>query len=156
MTEQVPPLGCITALQVNSEAGRLRQAILHHPGKEIELMTPSNHDALLFEDILFLEQACEEHNRFKEVLKKLGVQVLLLEDLLAQALPVDPGDEIARIFGRARWPAGDVHVDRAGGGVHVIVHHGPLRLVTEGAQHAPTALRERNRSARVGGGAVGI
>jgi arginine deiminase len=84
-------LNTITRLHVRSETGRLRQVVLHRPGREIELMSPCNHDALLFDDILLLDRAQAEHDVFANVLKHLGVQVLSFETLLAETLPIERG-----------------------------------------------------------------
>ncbi len=78
-------------LQIYSETGRLRSVMLHAPGREIEVMAPSNHEALLFDDILQLDEAKWEHLMFRQLLEALGVQVLLVEDLLAQYLPTERG-----------------------------------------------------------------
>ncbi len=89
---------CVTgALGVNSEVGKLRTVILHRPGLELERLTPSNNEALLFDGLPWVARAQEEHDAFAEVLRSRGVEVLLLGDLLAEAL--DSG--AARIQGIA-------------------------------------------------------
>ncbi|HOB50624.1 MAG TPA: arginine deiminase family protein, partial [Mycobacterium sp.] len=85
------------ALGVNSEVGKLRTVILHRPGLELERLTPSNNEALLFDGLPWVARAQEEHDAFAEVLRSRGVEVLLLGDLLAEAL--DSG--AARIQGIA-------------------------------------------------------
>lgn len=85
------------ALGVNSEVGRLRTVILHRPGLELKRLTPSNNDALLFDGLPWVARAQEEHDAFAEVLRSRGVKVLLLGDLLAEAL----GSGAARIQGIA-------------------------------------------------------
>lgn len=71
---------------VGSEVGRLKQVLLHRPGKEMLRLTPSNKDDLLFDDVLWLERAQHEHDVFAETLRSRGVEVLYLADLLAEAL----------------------------------------------------------------------
>lgn len=71
---------------VSSEIGRLRKVILHRPGLEIARLTPQNHSALLFDDILWTERAGEEHDRFADILRSRGVEVLYLRDLLGETL----------------------------------------------------------------------
>ena len=73
---------------VDSEIGRLRQVILHRPGNEMLRLTPQNKDHLLFDDVLWLERAQEEHDQFARVLTDRGIEVLYLSDLLAQTLEV--------------------------------------------------------------------
>ena len=74
------------ALAVESEIGRLEQVILHRPGDEMKRLTPQNKDDLLFDDILWLAEAQEEHDKFANVLRSRGVEVLYMQDLLAQSL----------------------------------------------------------------------
>lgn len=71
---------------VTSEIGRLRTVLLHRPGIELARLTPDNKDALLFDDILWLERAQEEHDRFAELLADQGVEVLYVRDLLGETL----------------------------------------------------------------------
>jgi arginine deiminase len=76
----------IERLDVHSEIGRLRQVILHTPKREIERMTPANAETLLFDDILFLEEAQQEHSIFAKTLATLGIDVFDAESLLTEAL----------------------------------------------------------------------
>jgi arginine deiminase len=71
---------------VDSEAGVLRQVILHEPGLEMQRLTPSNKDGLLFDDVLWVPQAREEHQTFQRTLREQGVTVHLLKDLLTDTL----------------------------------------------------------------------
>lgn len=72
--------------QVLSEVGKLKQVLLHRPGREMDRLTPSNMDQLLYDDLLWLKQAQREHDQFAQLLRDSGVQVLLLQDLLAETL----------------------------------------------------------------------
>ena len=74
------------AIHVFSEIGRLKQVMLHRPGRELENLVPDHLNRLLFDDIPFLEQARAEHDRFAEVLRQNDVEVLYLEDLAAESL----------------------------------------------------------------------
>ena len=71
---------------VSSEIGRLRTVLVHRPGIEIARITPENRAALLFDDLLWLERAQEEHDRFVKILMSRGAQVLYFRDLLGQTL----------------------------------------------------------------------
>lgn len=75
-----------SALGVNSEVGTLRVAILHRPGAELQRLTPRNNDALLFDGLPWVAKAQEEHDAFADLLRSRGVEVLLLSDLLTEAL----------------------------------------------------------------------
>ncbi|MFH8568063.1 arginine deiminase [Streptomyces sp. NPDC017993] len=74
--------------QVDSEAGRLRRVILHRPDLELKRLTPSNKDALLFDDVLWVRRARAEHDGFADVLRDRGVEVHLFGDLLAESLEI--------------------------------------------------------------------
>ncbi|MGM0384521.1 MAG: arginine deiminase [Actinomycetota bacterium] len=73
---------------VDSEVGKLHQVILHRPGAEMTRLTPSNKDALLFDDVLWLKEAQREHDAFAEVLRGEGAEVLFFSDLLAETLEI--------------------------------------------------------------------
>ncbi|MFG1930783.1 arginine deiminase [Mycobacterium sp. NPDC048908] len=73
-------LGC------DSEVGTLRAVILHRPGTELQRLTPRNNDALLFDGLPWVSKAQEEHDAFTAVLESRAVEVLLLADLLTEAL----------------------------------------------------------------------
>lgn len=68
--------------RVDSEVGPLRQVLLHRPGLELKRLTPGNKDRLLFDDVLWVTRAQEEHDRFAQVLRDRGVLVHLFGELL--------------------------------------------------------------------------
>jgi arginine deiminase len=74
------------ALGVNSEVGTLRVVILHRPGAELQRLTPRNNDRLLFDGLPWVARAQQEHDAFADLLRSRGVEVLLLSDLLTEAL----------------------------------------------------------------------
>ena len=76
-------------LRVDSEIGRLRRVLVHRPGREIDWMVPSMMGSLLFDDILDGDEAREEHDDFRGVLRAAGVEVLDAQDLLADVLGQD-------------------------------------------------------------------
>ncbi|MBF6045507.1 arginine deiminase [Streptomyces sp. NRRL B-1677] len=85
---------------VDSEAGRLRRVILHRPGLELKRLTPSNKDALLFDDVLWVRRARAEHDGFADVLRERGVEVHFFQDLLEESLTVPEARELVldRVF----------------------------------------------------------
>ncbi|SRX83758.1 arginine deiminase [Rhodococcus jostii RHA1] [Mycolicibacterium parafortuitum] len=60
--------------------------ILHRPGPELQRLTPRNNDTLLFDGLPWVARAQQEHDAFAELLRSRGVEVLLLGDLLTEAL----------------------------------------------------------------------
>jgi arginine deiminase len=75
-----------TVLGSNSEVGTLRVVILHRPGAELQRLTPRNNDKLLFDGLPWVSRAQEEHDAFADLLRSRGVEVLLMSDLLTEAL----------------------------------------------------------------------
>ena len=69
-----------------SEIGKLNKVLLHRPGLELEALTPSPMERLLFDDIPFLKVAQQEHDRFAEVLRENGVEVVYYVEETAKAL----------------------------------------------------------------------
>lgn len=74
------------AVNIFSEIGKLKQVIVHRPGRELENLVPDYLDRLLFDDIPFLEAAQKEHDEFAKILEDNGVEVLYLERLVTEAL----------------------------------------------------------------------
>ncbi|EGQ1788009.1 arginine deiminase [Staphylococcus pseudintermedius] len=73
-------------IQVNSEIGTLKTVLLKRPGKELENLVPDHLSGLLFDDIPYLKVAQEEHDKFAQVLRDEGVEVVYLEQLAAEAI----------------------------------------------------------------------
>ena len=72
-----------------SEIGKLNKVLLHRPGEELEALTPSTLERLLFDDIPYLKIAQEEHDQFAKVLRENGVEVVYYVDEVAKAI-ADP------------------------------------------------------------------
>ena len=77
-------------IHVTSEIGKLRKVLLHRPGNELLNLTPDTLEELLFDDIPFLPDAQKEHDAFAEALKSHGVEVVYLEDLMAEVIALSP------------------------------------------------------------------
>ncbi|RZQ65906.1 arginine deiminase [Amycolatopsis suaedae] len=92
-----------TALGVHSEVGRLRQVVLHRPDLELLRLTPTNKDELLFDDVLWVRRARQEHDVFADTLRERGVRVHLFGELLAETLKDDAARDwlLDRTFGTA-------------------------------------------------------
>src|SRR5690554_2955080 len=76
-------------IHVNTEIGKLKKVMLHRPGKELENIKPEWLERLLFDDIPWLEYAQKEHDEFAQVFRNNGVEVVYLEDLIAETLDQD-------------------------------------------------------------------
>jgi arginine deiminase len=60
--------------------------MVHRPDLSLQRLTPTNHDELLFDDVLWVERAQYEHDQFVAKMRDRGVEVFLLSELLAGAL----------------------------------------------------------------------
>ena len=98
--------------RVDSETGRLREVIVHRPDLELRRLTPANKEELLFDELVWVGKAQEEHDAFVETLVDEGVRVRHLHDLLATTVG-QPGARATAIAGVATVDACGVElVDR--------------------------------------------
>ena len=96
-------------IHVTSEIGPLRRVLLQRPGRELEHLSPETMEQLLFDDIPFLHRAQQEHDRFAELLRENGAEVVYLDALTAEVLAREPSlrepfvqDVIEKAGGSAR------------------------------------------------------
>lgn len=78
------------AYGVHSEVGRLRKVLVCSPGLAHRRLTPTNADDLLFDDVMWVENAQRDHAAFVGELRARGVDVVELHDVLAGTMAV-PG-----------------------------------------------------------------
>ena len=76
-------------IHVTSEIGKLKRVLLHRPGNELLNLTPDTLSQLLFDDIPFLPDAQKEHDAFAKALRDNGVEVVYLEDLMADVISLN-------------------------------------------------------------------
>ncbi|MER5649157.1 arginine deiminase [Streptosporangium sp. NPDC002524] len=76
------------AFHVDSEVGRLHQVLLHRPELALKRLTPSNKDDFLFDDVLWVQRAVEEHEEWQKLLVDQGVTVYMLSDLLRETVEI--------------------------------------------------------------------
>ncbi|GAB4181072.1 MAG: arginine deiminase family protein [Wenzhouxiangellaceae bacterium] len=72
-------------IDVTSEIGQLNAVMIHRPGAEIENMTPATAAEVLYDDIITLPLALEEHRQLAGVLNRVA-RVVEFQDLLADVL----------------------------------------------------------------------
>ena len=83
-------------INVKSEIAPLKKVLLHRPGAELLNLTPDTLSRLLFDDIPYLVDAQREHDEFAGILRDNGIEVVYLEDLMAEVLQLS--DEILEKF----------------------------------------------------------
>lgn len=85
----------LPAPRITSEIAPLREVIVHRPGLELDRLTPSNVDDLLFDDVMWASKARTEHDAFVEQLVERDIVVHHFRELLAQALDTPDGRNFA-------------------------------------------------------------
>jgi arginine deiminase len=73
---------------VHSEVGRLRKVLVCSPGLAHRRLTPTNSDELLFDDVLWVENAQRDHADFVNKMTSRGVEVVELHALLTETLAI--------------------------------------------------------------------
>ncbi|NOC43906.1 MULTISPECIES: arginine deiminase [unclassified Ruegeria] len=81
-------------LGVHSEIGKLNKVIVSRPSLAHDRLTPRNCEELLFDDVIWVEQARKDHAEFCSLMRERGVEVYDIQDLLAEVLT----DSSARSF----------------------------------------------------------
>ena len=75
-----------TALGTHSEVGKLHTVMVHRPDLAHERLSPTNAHDLLFDDVIWVRRARQEHDAFVDLMRERGVEVLLVHELLAETL----------------------------------------------------------------------
>jgi len=74
------------ALGVHSEVGKLRTVMVCRPGLAHQRLTPGNAADLLFDDVLWVQEAQKDHYDFVLKMRERGTEVVDLHEMLAEAL----------------------------------------------------------------------
>ena len=73
---------------VHSEVGKLHKVMVCAPGKAHERLTPSNNDDLLFDDVMWVENAKRDHFDFILKMRQRGIEVLEMHNMLAETVAI--------------------------------------------------------------------
>lgn len=77
-----------SSLGVHSEVGKLRKVLVCSPGLAHSRLTPNNCDDLLFDDVLWVEQAKRDHADFVLKMRDRGIEVLEKHEMLTETLNI--------------------------------------------------------------------
>lgn len=69
-----------------SEVGKLRMVMVHRPDLSLQRLTPDNREALLFDDVLWVKKARQEHDAFVDTMRERGIIVLDFGTMLGEVL----------------------------------------------------------------------
>src|SRR5262245_30840399 len=78
----------MATLGVHSEVGKLHTVMVCRPGLAHQRLTPGNCKDLLFDDVLWVQEAQKDHYDFVLKMQQRGVEVVDLHDLLAETLEI--------------------------------------------------------------------
>jgi arginine deiminase len=73
---------------VHSEVGQLRKVMVCAPGRAHHRLTPSNCDALLFDDVMWVDVAKRDHFDFVQKMRDRGVEVVEMHNLLTEVVAI--------------------------------------------------------------------
>lgn len=79
----------MSKISVKSEIGLLKKVVIHTPGRELELMTPETAQEVLYDDILNLQNARNQHAQLSGILAKVAMPIevsKLLVDILKDSM----------------------------------------------------------------------
>ena len=71
---------------VHSEVGKLRTVLVCRPGLAHNRLTPGNCKDLLFDDVIWVQEARKDHYDFVLKMQERGVEVLEFHDVLAETM----------------------------------------------------------------------
>ena len=78
----------VSSYGVHSEVGKLRKVMVCAPGRAHQRLTPTNCDALLFDDVLWVDNAKRDHFDFIQKMRDRGVDVVEMHNLLAETVAI--------------------------------------------------------------------
>jgi arginine deiminase len=85
MTDDTPAYG------VHSEIGTLRKVLVCAPGLAHKRLTPTNCHDLLFDDVMWVQNAQRDHFDFMAKMRDHGIEVVELHNLLAETMDIPEG-----------------------------------------------------------------
>jgi arginine deiminase len=85
----MPESNPAASYSVDSEVGTLREVLVCAPGLAHDRLTPSNSDSLLFDDVLWVQNAKRDHFDFMTKMRDRGVEVVELHNVLAATMAKD-------------------------------------------------------------------
>jgi arginine deiminase len=78
----------VTQLGVYSEVGTLREVLVHRPALSLNRLTPGNCHDLLFDDVIWVKEARQEHDAFVDTLRDRNVIVREFGAMLAETMTI--------------------------------------------------------------------
>ncbi len=79
----------MTGFGAHSEIGKLHKVMVCQPGLAHSRLTPANADALLYDDVMWVQEARSDHYDFRLKMEHRGVEVLEFHTLLTETLELE-------------------------------------------------------------------
>ncbi len=124
-------------VNITSEIGRLRAVLVHSPGPELLAVTPNTREDYLYDDIIHLETARQEHQRFMAVVERFA-DVYHVRDLLTETV-ADPDARDLII----REATGVVPSELLARELFELPPEDVVRILVEGKEELPGPLARR-------------
>lgn len=86
--DSLPEIALRERFGVHSEVGKLHKVLVCSPGLAHNRLTPSNCHDLLFDDVMWVENARRDHAEFVDLMRERGIEVLELHQLLAETMAI--------------------------------------------------------------------
>jgi arginine deiminase len=77
-----------TTYGVHSEVGKLRKVLVCAPGLAHNRLTPTNCDDLLFDDVMWVQNAQRDHFDFMSKMRERDIEVIELHNLLTETMAI--------------------------------------------------------------------
>jgi arginine deiminase len=87
MTESAQPVST-ARFGVHSEVGKLRRVLVCAPGLAHKRLTPTNSDELLFDDVMWVQNAQRDHFDFMAKMRERDIEVLELHNVLTETMAI--------------------------------------------------------------------
>jgi len=121
----------VKQLGVYSEVGPLREVLVHRPDLSLTRLTPGNCHELLFDDVIWVKQARQEHDAFVDTLRDRNVIVHEFGAMLTETMAdpaarnwlLDRRADVAPAHERGNLLLKDLHRGRLEGFEHAVPQH---------------------------------
>ena len=121
-------------VNITSEIGRLRAVVVHEPGPELLAVTPDTREDYLYDDIIDVETARQEHRRFVAVLERFAA-VHYVRDLLAEIVAAGEARDLIVREAMDIVPLAPLAAELAS-----LPPEGVVRMLIEGREEPPGPL----------------
>ncbi|WP_189389723.1 arginine deiminase [Bacterioplanes sanyensis] len=132
----------------NSEVGKLKTVMVCTPGLAHERLTPTNCSDLLYDDVIWVKRAREDHRDFVEKVRDRGVNVLEMHELLAETVALPEGRQYILDHKLTANMVGEILKDEFRGWLNELAPQDLAKCLIGGVSAAETPFMHDNIFAR--------